>query len=116
MNDFTKIEGECVLRDARDERYLGHISSSYSDPEQSKYFVGQIIPLPDSLLYQNNSARIRNCFVTKLGFDKIFSLPVIYLNVSKGEAQIDGRVDGRNFSAKRVNGVDWSGGEGWLSL
>jgi hypothetical protein len=72
--------------------------------------------MPDEEIFQNNSKRIRECVVARIRLPKLGGVPLVYLLPTMKELFCEGRIDGGRFLDDKINGVDWSGGDGWLNF
>jgi hypothetical protein len=109
------IEFECELRDARNGRYLGNMKSWFANVSMGNpYRVGESIPMPDSEMFRNNSKRIRDCVIQRVEVLSFSKVPRLYLMPTKKEIRC-GRIDGEKVFGRKINGIDWSGSDGWLN-
>ncbi|MBP7708207.1 hypothetical protein KA107_00860 [Candidatus Pacearchaeota archaeon] len=117
MADFEKVKTfEFILRDFRNNRYLGHMYSSFDKKREKKknpYSVGEMVSMPDEEIHQNNSKRIHECRIWKISKDNV-GTSTLYLMPTNIEVICAGYVRGNDLFRREVDGTDWSGSDGWL--
>ena len=113
---ITRFEYELLHEE--DGRYLANLDHSISGAHASMpYKIGDEIPLSEKLIHGSNSNRLRRCFITRIARDanspnKYF----VYLRPTRQEFKPFASLDGEKISKGRVNGIDWSGLDGWLQI
>lgn len=105
------------LRDAETGRYFADMQEWLSEQsEKDVYKQGDEISLPDAILYSNNCFRLRNCVVEELECTSSKNRFVMYLRVTREEIKPFGYIDWQRVKKRIINGVDWTGSDGWLKL
>jgi len=105
------------LRNTESGKYIADMEewiSSASDKEH--YDLGDEIPLPDAILFTNNCLKLRSCIIERLEHIRGTNNYTAYLKVSKKEVKPFGFIDWKRAARRFINGVDWSGSDGWLDF